>query len=55
MFVSADNPMLCELCSHIGLKGNFFSPRCLVGGTQAEKATDEGFDALFHVNVNSLP
>lgn len=29
---SSDNPMTCECASHIGLRGNFFCPRCNIGG-----------------------
>ncbi|TCD64244.1 hypothetical protein EIP91_004346, partial [Steccherinum ochraceum] len=43
----ADNPQQAETCSHIGLKGSKFCRRCHVGGTNTEKETDEGFEALF--------
>ncbi|KLO11010.1 hypothetical protein SCHPADRAFT_930212 [Schizopora paradoxa] len=43
----SDNPMLAELCSHIGLRGNMLCYRCWVGGTQDYKTTDEGYHSLF--------
>lgn len=47
--VSGNNPMICECSSHIGLNGNYFCPRCMVGGDKAYKQTDEGYHSLFYV------
>ncbi|KAJ7469172.1 hypothetical protein FB451DRAFT_1177162 [Mycena latifolia] len=41
----------CEVCGHIRGKGNRFSRKCEAGGTQQEKATDEGYHALFEAGV----
>lgn len=52
LFISGDNPMQSEFCSHLGLRGNHFCRMCEVGGTQAEKLSDEGFCALFEVSAS---
>ncbi|KAH9920588.1 uncharacterized protein B0H18DRAFT_936500 [Fomitopsis serialis] len=46
LFLPGDNPMQAELCSHIGLKGNFFCRTCHVGGSQEFKQSNEGFPSL---------
>lgn len=44
-----DNPMGSEISSHIGGQGNCFCRKCTIGGTRKDKATDEGYHALFEV------
>ncbi|KAI0054541.1 hypothetical protein BV25DRAFT_1922595 [Artomyces pyxidatus] len=51
----ADNPMQAELASHIGLNGNMFCRRCTVGGPQAYKQSDDGYDTLFHPGTKRTP
>ncbi|KIO08465.1 hypothetical protein M404DRAFT_134486, partial [Pisolithus tinctorius Marx 270] len=47
LFLAGDNPMQAEECSHGGLKCNYFCRTCKVGGTTAEKKSDEGYSKIF--------
>lgn len=46
-----DNPMIAEVCSHIGLRGNKFCPRCEAGGDKEFKQSDPGYHSLFTVSI----
>lgn len=48
-----DNPMICEMCSHLGLRSNKFCPRCNIGGDREHKISDEGYHSLFSVRIES--
>ena len=50
LIVSGDNLMQAEECSHGGLRCNYFCCTCKVGGTDAEKKTDEGYTDIFQVH-----
>lgn len=41
--------MQAELCSHVGLNGNFFCRCCDAGGTKEYKSSNEGFSKLMVV------
>ncbi|KIK80276.1 hypothetical protein PAXRUDRAFT_15881 [Paxillus rubicundulus Ve08.2h10] len=47
LFLTGDNPMQAEECSHGGLKCNYFCRTCKVSGTNAEKKSDEGDCEIF--------
>ncbi|KAF8546400.1 hypothetical protein OG21DRAFT_1391836, partial [Imleria badia] len=42
LIIASDNPMQAEECSHGGLRCNYLCRTCKVGGTNAEKKTNEG-------------
>ncbi|KAG1837152.1 hypothetical protein C8R48DRAFT_603980 [Suillus tomentosus] len=47
LFDAGDNPMQAEVCSHGGLKCNYFCRTCKVGGTTVEKKSDNGYLEIF--------
>ncbi|KAH8978821.1 hypothetical protein EDB86DRAFT_2815391 [Lactarius hatsudake] len=49
IFTASDNPMHAEQTSSCGLNSNYFCRTCHVGGTKAQKRSDEGFAKLFEV------
>ncbi|EGO02631.1 hypothetical protein SERLA73DRAFT_48037, partial [Serpula lacrymans var. lacrymans S7.3] len=51
VFLSADNPQQSELCSHVGLKGNYWCRVCHLGGTQQETETDQIYQQHFEPGV----
>ncbi|KAH9831856.1 uncharacterized protein C8Q71DRAFT_798855 [Rhodofomes roseus] len=51
MLLPGDNPMQAELCSHIGLGGNFFCRCCHAGGTKEFRESDEGFKTLMEPGI----
>lgn len=52
LFFPGDNPMQADHTSHAGLNCNFFCRTCMVGGSKAYKAGDEGFASIFEVSSN---
>ncbi|KAH9022937.1 hypothetical protein EDB84DRAFT_1241512, partial [Lactarius hengduanensis] len=49
IFTASDNPMHAEQTSQCGLNANFFCRTCDVGGTKAQKKSEEGFAKIFEV------
>ncbi|KAI9435191.1 hypothetical protein H4582DRAFT_1768182, partial [Lactarius indigo] len=49
MFTASDNPMHAEQTSQCGLNSNFFCRTCDVGGTKAQKKSEEGFAKIFEI------
>ncbi|KAG1786006.1 uncharacterized protein HD556DRAFT_1207162, partial [Suillus plorans] len=52
LFLSGDNPIQAEECSHAGLHCNYFCrtscpTTCEVGGTKEYKESDEGYKSIF--------
>ncbi|THU86694.1 hypothetical protein K435DRAFT_868003 [Dendrothele bispora CBS 962.96] len=46
----SDNPMQSTICGHmVGAGANHPCRKCNIGGDQAFKASDEGFESYFHV------
>ncbi|KAF7352112.1 hypothetical protein MVEN_01174200 [Mycena venus] len=43
----SDNPMQAEICSCMGAAANHPCRKCKVGGSQVDKATNEGYHAMF--------
>ncbi|KAJ7792328.1 hypothetical protein B0H13DRAFT_1935744 [Mycena leptocephala] len=43
----SDNPMQAEICSCMGAAANYPCRKCKVGGNKEDKATDEGYHAMF--------
>jgi hypothetical protein len=47
----SDNPMQAEICSCMGAAANYPCRKCKVGGNKQDKATDEGYHAMFSVSI----
>ncbi|KAJ7483056.1 hypothetical protein B0H11DRAFT_2279874 [Mycena galericulata] len=43
----SDNPMQAEICSCMGATANYSCRKCKAGGTQEDKASNEGYHAMF--------
>ncbi|KAG1900387.1 uncharacterized protein F5891DRAFT_1128572 [Suillus fuscotomentosus] len=50
-----DEVMLAEVCSHGGLKCNYFCRTCKVGGTTVEKKSDNGYLKIFKCGELQTP
>ncbi|KAF8133544.1 hypothetical protein K438DRAFT_1641291 [Mycena galopus ATCC 62051] len=48
----SDNPMQAEICSCMGAAANYPCRKCKGGGNQQDKATDEGYHAMFSAKLN---
>ncbi|RDX41695.1 hypothetical protein OH76DRAFT_1364090, partial [Lentinus brumalis] len=55
LFLPGDNPMQAELCSHIGLKGNFFCRCCHAGGDKKFKSSNDGYSSMMAVGTARTP
>ncbi|KAH8993098.1 hypothetical protein EDB83DRAFT_2304552 [Lactarius deliciosus] len=49
IFTASDNPMHAEQTSQAGLNANYFCRTCDVGGTRAQKKSNEGFSKIFEI------
>ncbi|KAG1872268.1 hypothetical protein F4604DRAFT_1881049 [Suillus subluteus] len=47
LFLTGDNPMQAEECSHAGLNCNYFCRTCEVGGTKEYKESEAGYNTIF--------
>jgi hypothetical protein len=47
----SDNPMQAEICSCMGATANLPCRKCKAGGSQEDKASNEGYHALFSVRT----
>jgi hypothetical protein len=43
--------MQAEICSCMGAAANYPCRKCKVGGNKEDKATDEGYHAMFSVSI----
>lgn len=49
LFLSGDNPMQAEECSHMGLNCNYFCRTCDVSRTKEYKESDTSYASIFMV------
>lgn len=49
LFLTGDNPMQAEECSHAGLSCNYFCRTCDIGGTKEYKESEAGYNSVFMV------
>ncbi|KAG1894217.1 uncharacterized protein F5891DRAFT_1131025 [Suillus fuscotomentosus] len=47
LFLTGDNPMQAEECSHAGLSCNHFCRTCDIGGTKEYKESEAGYNGIF--------
>ncbi|KAG1792533.1 uncharacterized protein BJ212DRAFT_1451122 [Suillus subaureus] len=52
LFLAGDNSMQAKECSHAGLNCNYFCRTCDVSGTKEYKASEEGYNSIFKINMH---
>ncbi|KAG2089052.1 uncharacterized protein F5147DRAFT_748387 [Suillus discolor] len=55
LFVTGDNPMQAEECSHAGLNCNYYCRTCEVGGMKEYKESEAGYNSIFNSGNTRMP